>query len=117
MFSHALPTLSFVHVDGGWINGRSLYGQKSIIVMWPDLPMFEHQYRNFRDQMSVFYRVLQKAHSDLTALDVEIVFAVCGGSNDTTVRQELAEMGEVDGVGNPMPPLPVYRCPGVNNST
>ena len=113
MFSHALPAFSFVHVDGGWINGRSLYGQKSIIVVWPDLPMFEHQYRNFRDQMSVFYRVLQKAQSDLTAQDIEIVFAVCGSSNDTTVRQELLEMGEVDGAGNPLPPLPVYRCAGV----
>jgi hypothetical protein len=35
MFSHALPAFSFVHVDGGWINGRSVYGHESIIVVWP----------------------------------------------------------------------------------
>jgi hypothetical protein len=108
MFSHALPAFSFVHVDGGWINGRTMYGHKSIMVVWPDLPMYEHQYRNFRDQMSVFYRVLQKAQSDLAAKHVDIVFAVCGGSNDTTVRAELLEMSEPE-----LPPLPVYRCPGV----
>lgn len=112
MFSHALPGFFLVHVDGDWINGRSLYGRKSIIVVWPDLPLHKRQYREFRDEMSVFYRVLQKAQSDLATAHVEIVFVVCGGSNDTTVHAELLEMGEVDDAGNPMPPLPLYRCPG-----
>ena len=116
MFSHALPALELIDVDGGWINGRDLYGRKTIIVVWPDLPMFRRQYRNFRDQMSTFYRVLQKAQPDLAANGVGIVFAVCGGSNDTTVRQELQAMGEHDAAGNPYPPLPTYRCPGLQAS-
>ena len=114
MFSHAVAALALVHVDGGWMTGRDLYGKKTIVVVWPDLPLYEKQYWNFRDQMATFYGVLQKAQGDLKDAEVGIVFAVCGGSNDTTVRRELEEMGQTDAAGNPMPMLPVYRCPSLS---
>jgi hypothetical protein len=115
MFSHALPALGLVSIDGGWITGRDLYGRKVLMVVWPDMPMFEKQYRTFRDEMSTFHRVLQRAQYDLGTQGVGIVFAVCGGANDTTVRDELAKMNElVD--GEPLDPLPVYRCPGMRGS-
>ena len=74
-------------------------------MVWPDISLFDREYLGFRDQQSTFYRVLQKAEADLTASGVGIVFAVCGGANDTTVRAELEEMGEKDDHGEPLPPL------------
>jgi len=116
MFSHAVPPLKLLSVDGGWVTGRSLYGRKTILVMWPDLPMFERQYRNFRQPMTTFYQVLQLAQPYLARADVSTLFAVCGGANDTTVRQELVSMSKNDEEGQPLPPLPVYRCPAFATS-
>jgi hypothetical protein len=115
MFSHALPAFGFVHVNGGWVTGRDLYGRRTMIVVWPDLPMFEKQYWNFRDAMATFYGVLQRAQHDLQMHGVHIVLAICGGANDTTVRRELETMGQVDEAGEPLPPLPVYRCPSMQS--
>jgi len=116
MFSHAVPPLELLSVDGGWVTGRSLYGHKTILVMWPDLPMFERQYRNFRKPMTTIYQVLQLAQPYLDRAHVSTLFAVCGGSNDTTVRKELVSMSKIDGAGQPLPPLPVYRCPAFATS-
>jgi hypothetical protein len=118
MYSHAMPAVGFVDIDGGWVTGRTVYGRKHLIVVWPDIQVFERRYgTNFRDQMAVFHGVLQKAQSTLLAHDVSILFAVCGGANDTTVRAELSRMTQLGPDGQPLPALPTYRCPSVQDAT
>ncbi|EDM75112.1 hypothetical protein PPSIR1_34043 [Plesiocystis pacifica SIR-1] len=113
LFGHASPQLLLVNVDGGFVNGRDLYGKKRLIVF------FDWSAATERQDGALIMQVLQKAQADLNAAGVDLVFAQIrhpnerarAPMNDTDLRQFFTD-NQVNepGVGQ-LPPPPMYRMP------
>lgn len=114
LFGHASPQLLLVNVDGGFINGRDLYGKKHLMVF------FDWAAASDRQNGALTMQVLQKAQADLNAKGVGIIFAQVQHvserqrqpMNDTDLRQFYTDNQVKD--GQALPPPPMYRMP---NST
>lgn len=116
LFGHALPQLLLVNSDGGFVNGRDLYGKKTLMVM------FDWAASSDRQNGALSMQVLQKAQADLKAKGVDIVFAQIkhpqerdiAPMNDTDLRKFFTDNQVGPDEGGPLPPPPLYRMP---NST
>jgi hypothetical protein len=116
LFGHAAPQILLVNSDGGFVNGRDLYGKKHLIVM------FDWAASSDRQNGAKTMRVLQKAQADLKAKGIEIMFAQVkhpqgrdiAPMNDTDLRQFFVDNQLRKNDGGPLPPPPLYRMP---NST
>jgi hypothetical protein len=113
LFGHASPQLLLVNSDGGFVNGRDLYGRKILMVF------FDWAAASDRQNGALAMQVLQKAQADLKAKGVEIVFAQIkhpqerdiAPMNDTDLRAFFQENQVSEREGGPLPPPPLYRMP------
>jgi hypothetical protein len=113
LFGHASPQLLLVNSDGGFVNGRDLYGRKILMVF------FDWAAASDRQNGALAMQVLQKAQADLKAKGVEIVFAQIkhpqerdiAPMNDTDLRAFFQENQVGEREGGPLPPPPLYRMP------
>ncbi|PRP92381.1 hypothetical protein ENSA5_49510 [Enhygromyxa salina] len=113
LFGHASPQLLLVNSDGGFVNGRDLYGKKVLMVM------FDWAAASDRQNGALSMQVLQKAQADLKNGGVEIVFAQIAHPqqreiapmNDTDLRQFFKDNQVGEAEGGPLPPPPLYRMP------
>jgi hypothetical protein len=113
LFGHASPQLLLVNSDGGFVNGRDLYGRKILMVF------FDWAAASDRQNGALAMQVLQKAQNDLKAKGVEIVFAQIkhpqerdiAPMNDTDLRAFFQENQVSEREGGPLPPPPLYRMP------
>lgn len=113
LFGHASPQLLLVNSDGGFVNGRDLYGRKIIMVF------FDWAAASDRQNGALAMQVLQKAQADLKAKGVEIVFAQIkhpqardiAPMNDTDLRAFFNDNQVTEREGGPLPPPPLYRMP------
>jgi len=116
LFAHASPQILLVNSDGGFVNGRDLYGQKRLIVM------FDWAASTDRQNGALTMQMLQKAQADLKAKGIDILFAQIkhpqqrdiAPMNDTDLRQFFTDNQVSPKEGGPLPPPPLYRMP---NST
>jgi hypothetical protein len=118
MFGHASPQILLVNADGGFIDGRSLYGKKRFIVYFDWLRRTDQAYA------ATYLKVLQKAQADLNARGVDILFTqlqfppcptdtiTCRAPmNDQDLRAFHTEHQVKPEDGGPLPFLPLYRWP------
>jgi hypothetical protein len=113
LFGHAAPQILLVNSDGGFVNGRDLYGRKIILVM------FDWAAASDRQNGALSMQVLQKAQADLNAKGVEVMFAQIkhpqgrdiAPMNDTDIRRFFSENQVTEREGGPLPPPPLYRMP------
>jgi hypothetical protein len=113
LFGHASPQLLLVNSDGGFINGRDLYGKKVLMVM------FDWAASSDRQNGALSMQVLQKAQADLENKGIEIVFAQIkhpqqreiAPMNDTDLRKFFTDNQVGKAEGGPLPPPPMYRMP------
>lgn len=113
LIGHASPQILLVSIDGGFINGRDLYGKKRIIVF------FDWAAASDRQNAALVMQVLQKAQNDLNGAGVDIVFAqiqhvserMRQPMNDTDLRQFFTDNQVGEAEGGPLPPVPMYRMP------
>jgi hypothetical protein len=113
LFGHASPQLLLVNSDGGFLNGRDLYGRKVLMVF------FDWAAASDRQNGALTMQVLQKAQADLAAKNVEIVFAQIkhpqerdiAPMNDTDLRAFFNDNQVTEREGGPLPPVPLYRMP------
>lgn len=113
MFGHASPQLLLVNSDGGFVNGRDLYGKKVLMVM------FDWAASSDRQNGALSMQVLQKAQADLKNKGIEIVFAQIkhpqqrdiAPMNDTDLRKFFTDNQVGEAEGGPLPPPPMYRMP------
>jgi hypothetical protein len=113
LFAHAAPQLLLVNSDGGFVNGRDLYGRKIIMVM------FDWAAGSDRQNGALTMQVLQKAQKDLNAKGVEVMFAQIkhpqerdiAPMNDTDIRAFFNDNQVNEREGGPLPPPPLYRMP------
>jgi hypothetical protein len=113
LFGHASPQLLLVNSDGGFVNGRDLYGRKILMVF------FDWAAASDRQNGALAMQVLQKAQADLKAKNVEIVFAQIkhpqerdiAPMNDTDLRAFFNDNQVSEREGGPLPPPPLYRMP------
>jgi hypothetical protein len=113
LFGHAVPQLLLVNSDGGFVNGRDLYGRKIVLVF------FDWAAGSDRQNGALTMQVLQKAQADLLAKDVEIMFAQIkhpqerdiAPMNDTDLRAFFHGNQVSEQEGGPLPPPPLYRMP------
>lgn len=118
LFGHASPQILLVNSDGGFVNGRDLYGQKRLIVM------FDWAASSDRKNGALAMQVLQKAQADLKAKGVDIVFAQVkhpqqrevAPMNDTDLRNFFTEHQVGPSEGGPLPPPPLYRMPNATEA-
>jgi hypothetical protein len=116
LFGHAAPQILLVNSDGGFVNGRDLYGKKHLIVM------FDWAASSDRQNGALSMQVLQKAQADLKAKGIDIIFAQVkhpqqrdiAPMNDTDLRKFFTDNQVGPSEGGPLPPPPLYRMP---NST
>jgi hypothetical protein len=116
LFGHAAPQLLLVNSDGGFVNGRDLYGKKHLMVM------FDWAASSDRQNGALSMQVLQKAQADLKAKGIDIIFAQVphpqgrdiAPMNDTDLRKFFSDNQVKPNEGGPLPPPPLYRWP---NST
>ncbi len=116
LFGHAVPQILLVNSDGGFVNGRDLYGSKHLMVM------FDWAAASDRQNGALSMQVLQKAQADLKAKGIDIVFAQIkhpqardiAPMNDTDLRKFFSDNQVGPAEGGPLPPPPLYRMP---NST
>lgn len=128
MFGHGSPQIQLVNSDGGFIDGRALYGKKRFVVY------FDWTTRSDQAFAGTYLKVLQKAQTDLQSKGIDIYFTQiqfppCGqsgaGSSAQNVRcrapmndQDLRDFHNQYQVapedGGPLPFVPTYRFP---NST
>jgi hypothetical protein len=108
LFGHASPMIMLANADGGIVDGRQLYGEKRMLVVWDYGTRVEYA------QAINALRVLQKARADLDASGVHIMFTQLRlptnqrtwALNDTDLRAFQKKFGLPD-----HPPLPIYRFP------
>jgi hypothetical protein len=113
LFGHAAPQLLLVNVDGGFVNGRDMYGRKILVVF------FDWAAASDRHNGALTMQVLQKAQADLEAKGVEIMFAQIkhpqardiAPMNDTDIRAFFNDNQVTEREGGPLPPPPLYRMP------
>lgn len=113
LFGHAAPQLLLVNSDGGFVNGRDLYGRKIVMVM------FDWAAGTDRQNGALTMQVLQKAQNDLKAKGIEIMFAQIkhpqgreiAPMNDTDIRAFFNDNQVSEREGGPLPPPPLYRMP------
>jgi hypothetical protein len=113
LFGHASPQLLLVNSDGGFVNGRDLYGKKVLMVM------FDWAAASDRQNGALSMQVLQKAQADLKNKGVDIVLAQIAHPqqreiapmNDTDLRQFFTDNQVGAAEGGPLPPPPLYRMP------
>ncbi|PRQ05673.1 PDZ domain-containing protein [Enhygromyxa salina] len=113
LFGHASPQLLLVNSDGGFVNGRDLYGKKVLMVF------FDWAASSDRQNGALSMQVLQKAQADLKNKGVEIVFAQIAHPqqreiapmNDTDLRKFFTDNQVGPAEGGPLPPPPMYRMP------
>jgi hypothetical protein len=113
LFGHAAPQILLVNSDGGFVNGRDLYGKKILMVF------FDWAASSDRQNGALSMQVLQKAQADLKAKGVEIIFAQIkhpqerdiAPMNDTDLRQFFNDNQVKPEEGGPLPPPPLYRMP------
>lgn len=113
LFGHAVPQLLLVNSDGGFVNGRDLYGKKVLMVF------FDWAASSDRQNGALSMQVLQKAQADLKAKGIEIVFAQIkhpqerdiAPMNDTDLRKFFSDNQVKPSEGGPLPPPPLYRMP------
>ncbi|NVB38477.1 hypothetical protein G6O69_11595 [Pseudenhygromyxa sp. WMMC2535] len=113
LFGHAAPQLLLVSVDGGFVNGRDLYGKKRLIVF------FDWATATDRQNGALMMQVLQKAQADLAAAGVDLMFAQVKHvsererqpMNDTDLRAFFNDNQVGQAEGGPLPPPPMYRMP------
>ena len=113
LFGHAVPQILLVNSDGGFVNGRDLYGKKHLVVM------FDWAASSDRQNGALTMQVLQKAQADLKAKGIDIVFAQVkhpqqrdiAPMNDTDLRQFFSDNQVGPAEGGPLPPPPLYRMP------
>lgn len=113
LFGHAAPQILLVNSDGGFVNGRDLYGKKILMVM------FDWAASSDRQNGAIAMQVLQKAQGDLNAKGVEIMFAQIkhpqgrdiAPMNDTDIRAFFTDNQVGEREGGPLPPPPLYRMP------
>jgi hypothetical protein len=113
LFAHAAPQLLLVNSDGGFVNGRDLYGRKILMVF------FDWAAASDRQNGALTMQVLQKAQKDLNAKGVEIMFAQIkhpqerdiAPMNDTDLRAFFTDNQVGKSEGGPLPPPPLYRMP------
>jgi hypothetical protein len=113
LWGHASPQLLLVNSDGGFVNGRDLYGRKSLMVF------FDWAAASDRQNGALAMQVLQKAQQDLNARNVEIIFAQIkhpqerdiAPMNDTDLRDFFDDNQVDEREGGPLPPPPLYRMP------
>jgi hypothetical protein len=112
LFAHASPMVQLARIDGGFVDGRQLYGKKRVIVYWSVGDRTEEQ------NAIAFMRVLQKAQPDLAQKSVDIMFVHVSLASsrrrlmsDTDLREFADEFSLVDGNGERLPRIPFYRQP------
>jgi hypothetical protein len=113
LFAHASPQLLLVNSDGGFVNGRDLYGKKYMMVF------FDWAAASDRQNGALAMQVLQKAQADLKAKGVDIIFAQIkhpqgrerAPMNDTDLRAFFQNNQVSETEGGPLPPPPLYRMP------
>ena len=112
LFAHASPMVQLVRIEGGFVDGRQLYGRKRVIVYWSVGDRTEEA------NAIAFMRVLQKAQGDLAQKSVDVMFVHVSLAssrrrlmNDTDLRTWAAEFSLMDANGQPFPMLPFYRQP------
>jgi hypothetical protein len=116
LFGHAAPQILLVNSDGGFVNGRDMYGKKILLVM------FDWAASSDRQNGALSMQVLQKAQADLKAKGVEIMFAQIkhpqerdiAPMNDTDLRAFFNDnqvKPEDTEEKRPLPPPPLYRMP------
>ncbi len=112
LFAHASPMVQLARIDGGFVDGRQLYGKKRAIVYWAVGD------RSEEEAAIAFMRVLQKAQLELAQKSVDIMFVHVSLASsrrrlmsDTDLREWAAEYSLADGNGQPLPMLPFYRQP------
>ena len=113
LFAHASPQILLVNSDGGFVNGRDLYGKKVLMVM------FDWAAGSDRQNGALTMQVLQKAQGDLKTKGVEIVFAQIkhpqardiAPMNDSDLRRFFKDNQVSEREGGPLPPPPLYRMP------
>jgi len=109
MFGHASPSVMLVSSDGGLVDGRQLFGKKRLIVYW------DWGDREEEAAAVDFMQVLQKASTDLSAREIEVMFVHVrfpngrkAPMNDSDLRAWQAKWSlEAEGGV----PLPFYRYP------
>lgn len=109
MFSHAMPPFAAVHMEGGFIDGAQLYGQRSIVFVWPYPESFAHDARAPRPDFVAAYQAFQSAAANLEREGTRLVFVMDAGGSDSGVRQTLDQIGLRDPEDQPLPPLEIYR--------
>lgn len=113
LYGHAAPQILLVNSDGGFVNGRDLYGRKILMVM------FDWAAASDRQNGALAMQVLQKAQADLKAKGVEVMFAQVkhpqgrdiAPMNDTDIRAFFTDNQVSEREGGPLPPPPLYRMP------
>ena len=113
LFGHAVPQILLVNSDGGFVNGRDLYGKKHLMVF------FDWAAASDRQNGALSMQVLQKAQADLKAKGIEIIFAQIkhpqerdiAPMNDTDLRAFFSDNQVKPAEGGPLPPPPMYRMP------
>jgi hypothetical protein len=113
LFGHAVPQILLVNADGGFVNGRDLYGSKHLMVM------FDWAASSDRQNGALSMQVLQKAQADLKNAGIDIIFAQIkhpqqrdiAPMNDTDLRQFFTDNQVRADEGGPLPPPPLYRMP------
>ena len=113
LFGHAAPQTLLVNSDGGFVNGRDLYGKKILMVF------FDWAASSDRQNGALTMQVLQKAQADLKAKGIEIIFAQIkhpqerdiAPMNDTDLRAFFNDNQVKPDEGGPLPPPPMYRMP------
>ncbi|MFO7562855.1 MAG: hypothetical protein R6X02_09460 [Enhygromyxa sp.] len=113
LFGHAVPQILLVNSDGGFVNGRDLYGKKHLMVF------FDWAASSDRQNGALTMQVLQKAQADLKAKGIEIIFAQIkhpqqrdiAPMNDTDLRKFFSDNQVKPNEGGPLPPPPLYRMP------
>jgi hypothetical protein len=113
LFGHAAPQILLVNSDGGFVNGRDLYGRKILMVF------FDWAAASDRQNGALAMQVLQKAQADLKAKGVDIIFAQIkhpqerdiAPMNDTDLRAFFTENQVSEREGGPLPPPPMFRMP------
>jgi hypothetical protein len=113
LFGHAAPQILLVNSDGGFVNGRDLYGKKHIVVM------FDWAASSDRQNGALSMQVLQKAQADLQKAGIDIIFAQVkhpqqrdiAPMNDTDLRKFFSDNQVKQSDGGPLPPPPLYRMP------
>ena len=113
LFGHAAPQILLVNSDGGFVNGRDLYGRKIVMVM------FDWAAGSDRQNGALTMQVLQKAQADLKSKGIEIMFAQIkhpqqrdiAPMNDTDIRAFFNDNQVTEREGGPLPAPPLYRMP------